>query len=425
MNRRRFLGGLVAAATLATSRPGHPASLSFGPASFDVTATSALVWLRAVPGARVRLEYGTTTELDGATLTEPVVAADATDSTVLSDLSDLAPDTQYFYRGVVSVDGSEWVKGPVGRFRTAPASPREFRFAWSGDMEAGHRPFALFDRVIAQRPDFFLMVGDTMYADVPKERFVASLAHYRAKHRENREDGPLQRMLAALPVAAIWDDHEVQNDFDRTHPAQALGRQAFREYWPIRTSDTLYRRLAWTPAADVFVLDCRSHRAPNSEPDGRAKTMLGATQKAWLKDALAGSKATFKFVVSSVPFLPAGRSDSWAGFQTERRELVEFVRREAIRNVVVLSADYHFAFDFEGEGLQQFVAGPIAAWVHCRGLNHHVRRQALERLGRPFICDANNFGLVAVRPEGASPQIEVQFVDAEGAVRHRRVIQAV
>jgi alkaline phosphatase D len=425
VNRRRFLGGLVAAAAIAPARRAHAATLSFGPASFDVTATSALVWLRAAAGARVRLEYGTSAELDGATLTAPVVATEATDYTVVSDLTDLAPDTPYYYRGLVSSDDGEWVKGPIGRFRTAPASPREFRFAWSGDMEAGHRPFALFDHVTAQAPDFFLMVGDTMYADVPKERFVASLAHYRSKHRENRADGPLQRMLAALPVTAIWDDHEVQNDFDRTHSAQADGRRAFREYWPIRTADTLYRRFTWTPAADVFVLDCRSSRSPNRETDGPAKTMLGATQKAWLKEALRASSAIFKFVVSSVPFLPAGRQDSWAGFQTERRELVEFIRNETIRNVVVLSADIHMAYDFEGEGLQQFVAGPIAAWVHCRGANRAALRQAFERLGRPFVCDANNFGLIAVRPEATPPDIEVRFVDAAGVVRHRRVIPAV
>jgi alkaline phosphatase D len=239
------------------------------------------VWLRTASGARVRLEYGTSAELEGAALTAPVVATDGTDSTVVTELTDLAPDTPYFYRGLVSADGADWVKGPVGRFRTAPARPRDFRFAWSGDMEAGHRPFTLLDRVAAQTPDFFLMVGDTMYADVPREKFVASLDHYRSKHRENREDGALQRMLAALPVAAIWDDHEVQNDFDRTHPALALGRRAFREYWPIRTADTLYRRFAWTPAADVFVLDCRSSRSPNRETDGPGKTMLGATQKAW------------------------------------------------------------------------------------------------------------------------------------------------
>ena len=422
MNRRRFLGGLIAAATLAPSRRVHAASLSFGPASFDVTPTSALVWLRASAGAQVRVEYGTSASLAGATMTTPVLATEATDNTVVSHLVGLTPDTEYFYRGVVSDGGGDPVTGTIGRFRTPPTGPREFQFAWSGDMEAGHRPFALLDHVTALRPDFFVMVGDTMYADVPKEEFVASLAHYRAKHRENRDDGPLQRMLAAVPVVAIWDDHEVQNDFDRTHPALTEGRQAFREYWPVRSPDTLYRRVAWTPAADVFVLDCRSYRSPKANPDGPAKTMLGPAQKAWLKDGLAASKATFKFLVSSIPFLLPGRPDSWSSYTTERRELVEFIRRERLRNVVVLSADIHLALDYEKNGIREFVAGPIGAWQHCR--DGGPRRQALERTGRFFVCDTMNFGVIVVRPDATPARIEVQFIDAQGVVRYRKAIPA-
>ena len=119
-------------------------------------------------------------------MTAPVPATAATDYIVVTDLHGLTPDTEYFYRGVVSEDGSEWVRGAVGRFRTAPVAPRAFQLAWSGDMEAGHRPYAILDHVTALHPDFFVMVGDTMYADVPKDRFVPALAHYRVRHRVSR-----------------------------------------------------------------------------------------------------------------------------------------------------------------------------------------------------------------------------------------------
>ena len=424
MNRRRFLGGLLAATAFAPVGRAHAAALSFGPASFDVTATSALVWVRASGGAQVRIEYGTNADLTDAAMTPPVPATGATDYTVVTELVDLTPDTEYFYRGLVSDDGGEWIRGAIGRFRTAPVTLREFVFAWSGDMEAGHRPFALLDHVTALRPEFFLMVGDTMYADVPKQRFVASLAHYRAKHRENREDGPLQRLLAAVPTTAIWDDHEVQNDFDRTHPARAVGRQAFREYWPARATNALYRHFTWTPAVEVFVLDCRSYRSPRGFQDVAARTMLGEAQKAWLKDGLARSKATFKVIVSSVAFLPPARMDSWNGYQAERHELVDFIRREQIRNIVVLSADLHHALEYEAHGIHEYVAGPIGAWVHCRGDRAGERRQALEASGRFFICDGANFGAFVVRPDATPPQLEAQLIDAQGTVRHRRIVVA-
>ena len=186
-----------------------------------------------------------------------------TDGTAVIEIDRLAPDTEYFYRGVTA-DGAP---GPIGKFRTAPARAKPFRFAWSGGMDAARRPFALLDAVTAFEPDFFLMLGDTIFADPATERVLPSLGYYRAKHRENRADAALQRMLATTPVYAMWDDGEAEPGVDRTHPALTPARGAFREYWPVRAGGFLYRRFAWTPAVDVFLLDCRSYRSPIGDRD--------------------------------------------------------------------------------------------------------------------------------------------------------------
>ncbi|MGH2359378.1 MAG: alkaline phosphatase D family protein [bacterium] len=428
IGRRAFLRGMAitsvaGCASLDLRRP----KLTFGPACFDVTSTSALIWLRPSSNVQVQVEYGTQPALGEAAVTLPVSASSTTDYTVVTELRGLVPDTEYFYRGVVSDSGKDPVRGAVGRFRTAPETLKEFRFAWSADMEAGHQPFKLLDSVVGQRPDFFLHLGDMIYADVPKNRFVGSLSHYRYKHRENREDKFLQRLLAATPVAAIWDDHEVENDFNSTHPALAEGRQAFREYWPVRTVDAarLYRRFAWTPGVEVFILDCRSYRSPQSAPDDLAKTMLGKEQKAWLKENLVASKATFKFLVSSVPFLVSGGSDVWANYRTERQEIRLFLSAESIQNVIILSGDFHMALDLQGgNDLHEFLAGPIAAWPHCQMPGNAGSRSRLEGTGRFFMCDEFNYGMVIVRPDGRPPEVEIQFIDLSGKVRHRRVITA-
>lgn len=429
ISRRAFLRRMAVAfvAPLVGSKVAHAAKLSFGPACFDVTSKSALIWLRPSGKAHVQVEYGTQPALGGAAVTPLVDAAATTDYTVVTELRGLVPDTEYFYRGVVSDSGKEPVRGVVGRFRTAPENVKEFRFAWSADMEAGHQPFKLLDSVARQRPDFFLHLGDMIYADVPKNRFAASLGHYRYKHRENRDDKFLQRLLATTPVAAIWDDHEVENDFNQTHPALAEGRQAFREYWPVRTADAavLYRRFAWTPGAEFFVLDCRSYRSPQATADDSAKTMLGREQKAWLKEGLAASKATFKFLVSSVPFLVRGGTDVWANYTTERQELRTFFKAESIQNVIILSGDFHMALDLQAaDGLNEFLAGPIAAWPHCQMRGNEGSRRVLEGSGRFFICDEFNYGMVTVRPDSTPPQAEVQFIDLKEKIRHRRLITA-
>jgi alkaline phosphatase D len=415
LTRRRFLAGTAAAVVL--PRVAHAAGFAFGPASFDVTPTSALIWLATEDDAEVRVEYGTQPDLGHATVTPAVPTPFETDYTAVVELDRLAPDTEYFYRGVTG-DG---IAGAVGRFRTAPARVKPFRFAWSADMDAAHQPFGLLDATAAVPPDFFLMLGDTMYADLPREQFAPTLRHFRAKHRENRADASLQRLLAATSVVATWDDHEVENNFDRTHPALPAGLRAFREYWPARAA-VLYRRFSWTPAVDVFVLDCRSYRSPAGDPNGPAKTMLGAEQQRWLTGALKASTATFKFVVSSVPFLLPGGADEWAKYPAERDELLAFLRRERIRNVVILSGDFHVAYEQERGGLHEFLAGPIGAFNPCK--EDPAVMQNLRANRRFLLCDGPNYGAVTVHTDVRPARITVEIRDTTNAVRHRRIIVA-
>jgi alkaline phosphatase D len=429
LGRRVFLGSSLAAAAGALAGCVPPTGLaspgfSFGPAATDVTATSALVWLRPRGPARVQVEYGPTQEFVGAALTAPVEAVAERDFTVTVELTALQPGREYFYRGVIVTATGAAARGAVGRFRTPPSSGQEFRFGWSGDMEAAHQPYSLLDRVVAQAPDLFLFVGDSIYADTPRDQAVTTLPGYREKHRENRDDAYLQRLLARTAVAAIWDDHEVANDFDGSHFAIAEGRAAFREYWPARTSDptVLHRRLSWGPAVDIVILDARQYRSPNAMPDGPRKSMLGRRQKEWLKEELRASRAPFKFVVSSVPFLGPFGIDKWNGFATERDELKRFFREEKIGGLVFLSADMHLAMDLaDRDGLRDFIAGPIGAWPFCRVL---PRRGALRNTERFSLCDAYNYGLITVRPEASPPEIEVQIRDDDNAVRYSTRIAA-
>lgn len=429
LGRRAFLGSALVTAAGALAGCARPTGLashgfSFGPAATDVTATSALVWLRPRGAGRVQVEYGLAGDLAGAALTPPVDAEGERDFTVTVELTGLDPGREYFYRGVIATAAGAVERGTAGRFRTPPAAGQEFRFGWSGDMDAAHQPYTLLDRVAAQAPDLFLFVGDTIYADSPRDQAVTTLAGYREKHRENRDDPCLQRLLAQTAVAAIWDDHEVANDFDGSHFAVAEGRTALREYWPMRTADptVLYRRLSWGPAVDVVILDTRQYRSPNAMADGARKTMLGRRQKEWLKEELRASRTPFKFVVSSVPFLGPFGIDKWNGFATERDELKRFFRQERIGGLVFLSADMHLAMDLaDRDGLRDFIAGPIGAWPFCRIA---PRRGPLRNTERFSLCDTYTYGLVTVRPEASPPEIEVQIRDGDNAVRYSTRITA-
>jgi hypothetical protein len=72
--------------------------------------------------------------------------------------------------------------------------------------------------------------------------------------------------------------------------------------------------------------------------------MLGAVQKEWLKRELLAAKSTagLVFWISSVPWTgtKAG-SDGWVSYSTERREIADFLKANAIHNVCILSGDAH------------------------------------------------------------------------------------
>ena len=415
-----------------------------------MTDTSAVVWARGFREEPLTVEYAPAT--GGARAGASVVLSRQADLTGKVFLRGLSPATRYAYR---VQHGGETVEGS---FVTAPASAegRPVGFVWSGDLGGGRlcrhieNGYPIFGPMARLKPDFFLFVGDTIYADlrcggpewVPGYDFVAgTLDEFRDKHRYNRGDPGVQDFFRATAVYAIWDDHEVKNDFSGpSEPLMPVGRQAFIEYWPIRPPPEdptrLYRQFRWGKLLDVFILDTRQYRSPNRAPDGPEKTMLGPAQRRWLIDGVSASTATWKAVVSSVPLsVPTGRSDahdSWSnadrlgfpeengtGFALERDLILRALRDRKVKNLFWLTADVHHAEvirhrpgpDF---ALYEFIAGPLAA---TRG-----RPRPLDMGLNPFslygLGDIDNFGEVRVDQQG----LTVRIVDVTGKVRFSRTI---
>ena len=174
---------------------------------------------------------------------------------------------------------------------------------WSGDTcggwgidtsRGGMRTYATMQR---NAPDFFVHCGDNIYAECPlgpeqqlpngeiwrnlvteeKSRVAETLADYRGNYKYNLLDHNLRAFNAAVPLFAQWDDHEVTNDWWPGMPLRvgdaditalaARGCQAFHEYTPTRQfaeeRGRIYRKIAYGPLLDVFMLDMRSYRGPN------------------------------------------------------------------------------------------------------------------------------------------------------------------
>ena len=209
---------------------------------------------------------------------------------------------------------------------------------------------------------FMLFLGDFIYVDVPRW-WGKDVEDYRAKYRQVYASPDWAPVGQNLSWIHVLDDHEISNDWssnttgvyrnaidpwDLYHkgPNPPLPKQAGG--WTTRRTAT-YFEFTQGPAS-FFLLDTRSYRSSNSLPaNDIEKTMLGPEQLedfiAWLnRPEPQGVK--WKIVASSVPLTKnwqVNTIDTWGGFLSERRKILEAMWDVGARGlgVVVLSGDRH------------------------------------------------------------------------------------
>jgi alkaline phosphatase D len=415
----------------------------------EVTDTTAVVWAQGANAGSLTVEARP--EKGGERVTASTRLSRERDFIGKVPLRGLEPATRYTYR---LADGK---REATGSFVTAPTpmQSRPISFLWSGDLGGGGQcrhaqdGYRIFSAMKSLKPDFFLFVGDTIYADhrcggpdrVPGYDFVAAtLEDFRKKHRYNRADPHVQAFFRATSVYAIWDDHEVRNDFSGpTEPLTAIGLQSFIESWPLiahtEEPTRLYRSARWGRLAELFILDTRQYRSDNQRPDGPDKTMLGPAQRQWLVDGVTRSEAVWKVVVSSVPLaITTGRGarDSWSsagvsglgkrdgtGFSVERDAILGAFKARGVKNLLWLTADVHHAQVIRHEPWADFsfhesIAGPLAArHREVQPLDASLNSRSLFGLG-----SVENFGAVTIDTRG----LTVRIIDAAGTTRFRHTI---
>jgi alkaline phosphatase D len=432
LTRRRLLAGAGSAAAINLlggihgpyiSRASDRPLITHGLQSGDISLDSGIVWARADRPSRMLVEVATTdsfAEIRDAVEIDVLPESDFTGKVLLEDLPS---GEEIFYRISFADLAAPTIlsESRIGHFRTAPARARDISFVWSGDTcgqgwgideaRGGMRTYAT---MLKSRPDFFIHCGDNIYADCPlpaelalpngeiwrnlvieeKSRVAETLADYRGNYKYNLLDENLLAFNAEIPIFAQWDDHEVANDWvpgeilpghagTNSMLLAARGRRAFTEFMPTRQTladmGCIYRKVSYGPLLDIFLLDMRSYSRPGItrkvSDRACAGQLLGPAQLKWFKRELLDSSATWKIIAADLPLATASAQaeseEERRGAEAEIADLLAFIKRAGLTNLVWITADMHYTAahryspdrasfqDFDP--FWEFVSGPLHA----------------------------------------------------------------
>ncbi|PPD22738.1 MAG: alkaline phosphatase [Methylomonas sp.] len=418
------------------NKPLMPQGIQIG----DVTPNSAIIWSRSNQPARLLVGYADNPEFDGEIIVRGPTALDNSDFTARLDLTGL-PEGRDIYLKVwfEGLTNARLQSEPVyGRFHTI-GKHDSIRFVWGGDIAGqgwginpGFGGMKIYEAMRQTQPHFFLESGDSVYSDAPipesktaengriwnnlvtpeTGKVAETLDEFRGRYRYNLMDHNVRWFNSEVPQIWQWDDHEVVNNWsDAKDLAQdaryqvkdiplltAFAAKAFHEYAPLRPHDAseperIYRNISFGPLLEVFVLDMRSYRGPNSsnlQTEASEQTaFLGAKQVAWLEQALKHSQAVWKVISADMPLglnigdgknaqgqpiweaVANGNDGPAAGRELEIARLLRFIKQHRIPRVVWLTADVHYAaahYYDPGKAefkeflpFWEFVAGPLNA----------------------------------------------------------------
>ncbi len=318
-----------------------------------------------------------------------------------------------------------------------PAQEQALRRILFGSCLIPTRPHPTLDVAVRERPDLFIFMGDNVYAD------TSDPAVLERRYAELRNDPAFQRLEAACPVLATWDDHDYgANDAGGDFPAKVMSREHFLDFWrvpadsPRRAHDGVYDSAFFGPPGrrvQIILLDTRYFRSrlrigripglthgPYVADDNPSATILGGEQWRWLEERLR-EPARVRLIVSSIQVLAAQHGwEAWANFPLEQKRLLETLSRTEASGVIFLSGDRHFAeiSRLDAEGLYPLYD------VTSSGLN---RKSPVDepdrnrfRVGGAYI--GHNVGALDIDWDREDPLLTVRILDAEGREKLRQEI---
>jgi predicted phosphodiesterase len=248
-------------------------------------------------------------------------------------LKGLKPSAHYLYR-VESIDSEgRKVESEVLTFRTAPLAETPIRFCVVGDTQDQPQVNHQIAKLMwDERPDFFMIPGDLVGTGQNKKHWTSDFF------------GSMRPLLSRVPLLPVLGNHE--ND-----------ARLYYDYMAVPEPEYYYR-FPYGPA-EFFVIDSGRNVNPGSE------------QYKWLENALASSKAKWKFVAHHYPPFSSDEDDYgnlWEGQSTRGdlriRQLAKLYEKYGV-DVVWTGHIHSYERTWPLRAGKQSQGGPI--YVVCGG----------------------------------------------------------
>ncbi|HSX35818.1 MAG TPA: alkaline phosphatase D family protein [Patescibacteria group bacterium] len=328
--------------------------------------------VQSIAGAPTQTGFTVVSKLAGATSVRLKVATDAALTANATFVAAQVPDsmgyvrhtptglsygTQYYYQlADTPSGGSETLIGSVGKAKTLKQAgvPANFTVALvSCITQAAADPAAINDWT-TYNADLNVFTGDFDYSGTVSTTLATQVSVY-----ETQIAGAngLSAMIANAWGYYCRSDHESGPDNGDSNTAYtATNIAAYQQVFPYGAlGDTnptprgLYQ--TWVVGRVRFIMvDVRNlDRSPGANTDNASKTMLGATQLAWLKTQLIQPEP-LKVIISdpqwagtATPFLLTNGPDKWWSYNTERMDIVNYISTNAslVQNVMLWHGDAH------------------------------------------------------------------------------------
>lgn len=364
--------------------------VNLGPFAGAVTESSAEFIVKAYSPQPVKIELFKDGDVANSIYSDEKSADTVNYNYVKLKVNGLEPNSTYYYRAIADgIRSKRWHS-----FKTFPADKNtSFSFGFGSCQQSGYSKWkpGIFPVIANDSLRFFIQIGDWTYPDTTEKKYDYRFNEkmdlveksYQSKYNYNYPFP--SEVLSQMPVAYVYDDHDfAANNPDGTTPAKENSVNGYKMFFPhyelVNPDNGIWQSFKFGDV-EFFMLDTRSQRSPNENtfdaegninpPAGHSMLagfdISGENQLDWLLSSLKKSSAKWKVIVSSVLFNPGyaksleseivmekypwmknDAADKWAGFPEDLNAVMNTIKENDIKNLIVITGDSHSSYIDDG-----------------------------------------------------------------------------